>query len=199
MGYFSNAGTFLIQTLFGLYILLVMLRFLLQWVRADFYNPLSQFIVKVTNLPLLPLRRIVPGFGGLDSAAMLLMLLLEYAELLLLSLLPGRGLPNLLGLGVLALVELLALLLKVFLYGIFIQAILSWIPSAGYNPAASLLEQLTAPVLRPFRNLIPPISGMDLSPMAAIVALYLAMLLIIAPLQDLARGLAYSIRPMMAF
>lgn len=199
MGYFSNAGAFLIQTLFGLYILLIMLRFLLQWVRADFYNPLSQFIVKVTNLPLLPLRRIIPGFGGLDSAAMLLMLLLEYAELLLLSLLPGRGLPNLFGLGILALVELLALVLKVFLYGIFIQAILSWIPSAGYNPVASLLDQLTAPVLRPFRNLIPPISGMDLSPMAAIIALYLATLLIIAPLQDLARGLAYSMRPMMAF
>ncbi len=199
MGYFSNAGAFLIQTLFGLYILLIMLRFLLQWVRADFYNPLSQFIVKVTNLPLLPLRRIIPGFGGLDSAAMVLMLLLEYAELLLLSLLPGHGLPNLFGLGVLAVVQLLALVLNVFLYGIFIQAILSWIPSAGYNPAASLLDQLTAPVLRPFRNLIPPISGMDLSPMAAIIALYLAILLFITPLQDLARGLAYSMRPMMAF
>ncbi len=199
MGYFSNAGAFLIQTLFGLYILLIMLRFLLQWVHADFYNPLSQFIVKVTNLPLLPLRRIIPGFGGLDSAAMLLMLLLKYAELLLLSLLPGQGLPNLFGLGVLALVELLALALNVFLYGIFIQAILSWIAGAGYNPVASLLYQLTAPVLRPFRNLIPPISGMDLSPMAAIIALYLAMLLIIAPLQDLARGLAFGMRPMMAF
>ncbi len=197
MGYFSNAGAFLIQTLFGLYILLVMLRFLLQWVRADFYNPLSQFIVKVTNPPLLPLRRMVPGFGGLDSAALVLMLLLKYAELLLLSLLPGHSLPNLLGLGVLTLVELLSLGLNVFLFGIFIQAILSWIGNAGYNPVASLLYQLTAPVLRPFRNLIPPISGMDLSPMAAIIALYLAMLLIIAPLQDLARGLAYGMRPLL--
>ena len=197
MGYFSNAGAFLIQTLFGLYILLVMLRFLLQWVRADFYNPLSQFIVKVTNPPLLPLRRIVPGFGGLDSAALVLMLLLKYAELLLLSLLPGHSLPNLLGLGVLTLVELFSLGVNVFLFGIFIQAILSWIGGASYNPVASLLYQLTAPVLRPFRNLIPPVSGMDLSPMAAIIALYLAMLLIIAPLQDLARGLAYGMRPML--
>jgi len=199
MGYFSNAGAFLIQTLFGLYILLIMLRFLLQWVRADFYNPLTQFIVKITNPLLLPLRRIIPGFGGLDSAALVLMLLLKYAELLLLSLLPDHSLPNLLGLGVLALVELLALTLNVFLFGIFIQAILSWIAGAGHNPVASLLYQLTAPVLRPFRNLIPPISGMDLSPMAAIIALYLAMLLIIAPLQDLARGLAYSMRPIMGF
>ncbi len=199
MGYFSNAGAFLIQTLFGLYILVIMLRFLLQWVRADFYNPLTQFIVKITNPLLLPLRRIIPGFGGLDSAALVLMLLLKYAELLLLSLLPGPSLPNLLGLGVLALVELLALTLNVFLFGIFIQAILSWIAGAGHNPVASLLYQLTAPVLRPFRNLIPPISGMDLSPMAAIIALYLAMLLIVAPLQDLARGLAYGMRPITGF
>ncbi len=197
MGYFSNAGAFLIQTLFGLYILLIMLRFLLQWARADFYNPLSQFIVKVTNLPLLPLRRIIPGFGGIDSAALVLMLLLKYAELLLLSLLPGHSLPNLLGLGLLTLVELLSLTLNVFLFGIFIQAILSWIGNAGYNPVASLLHQLTAPVLRPFRNIIPPVSGMDLSPMAAIIAIYLTMLLIIAPLQDLARGLAYGMRPML--
>jgi len=199
MGYFSNAGAFLIQTLFGLYILVVMLRFLLQWVRADFYNPLSQFLVKITNPPLLPLRRIIPGFGGLDSAAIVLMVLLKYAELLLLSLLPGHSLPNLLGLGILTLVELLSLTLNVFLFGIFIQAILSWIGNTGHNPVASLLYQLTAPILRPFRNLIPPVSGMDLSPMAAIVALYLAMLLIIAPLQDLARGLAYGMRPAMGF
>ncbi len=199
MGYFSNAGAFLIQTLFGLYILVVMIRFLLQWVRADFYNPLSQFLVKISNPPLLPLRRIIPGFGGLDSAAIVLMLLLKYAELLLLSLLPGHSLPNLLGLGILTLVELLALLLNVFLFGIFIQAILSWIGNTGHNPVASLLYQLTAPILRPFRNLIPPISGMDLSPMAAIIALYLAMLLIIAPLQDLTRGLAYSMSPTMGF
>ncbi len=199
MGYFSNAGAFLIQTLFGLYIVVIMLRFLLQWVRADFYNPLTQFIVKITNPPLLPLRRIIPGFGGLDSAALVLMLILKYAELLLLSLLPGYSLPNLLGLAVLALVELLSLALNVFLFGIFIQAILSWIAGAGHNPVASLLYQLTAPVLRPFRKLIPPVSGMDLSPMAAIIALYLAMLLIAAPLQDLARGLAYGMRPMMGF
>ena len=199
MGYFSNAGAFLIQTLFGLYILVVMLRFLLQWVRADFYNPLSQFLVKVTNPPLLPLRRIIPGFGGLDSAAIVLMLLLKYAELLLLSLLPGHSLPNLLGLGILALVELLSLTFNVFLFGIFIQAILSWIGNTGHNPVASLLYQLTAPILRPFRNLIPPVSGMDLSPMAAIIAIYLIMLLIIAPLQDLARGLAYSVQPMIGF
>ncbi len=196
MGYFSNAGAFLIQTLFGLYILVVMLRFLLQWVRADFYNPLSQFIVRITNPPLLPLRRLIPGFGGLDSAAIVLMLLLQYAELLLLSLLPGQVLPNLAGLGALALVELLSLGLNVFLFAIFIQAILSWVGGGAWNPATALLHQLTAPVLRPFRNLIPPVSGMDLSPMAAIIAIYLAMLLIIAPLRDLAAGLAYGMRPL---
>jgi YggT family protein len=199
MGYFSNAGAFLIQTLFGLYMLIVMLRLILQWVRADFYNPLSQFIVKATNPPLKPLRRLIPSVGGLDTASIALLLILKIVELVLLGLLPGQAIPGIPGLLALSVVELFSLLVNVFLFSIFIQAILSWVGGANYNPIGALLYQLTAPVLRPFRNLIPPMSGMDLSPLAAIITIYLVILLVVTPLRDWAGSLAYGVRPMMGF
>ncbi|MEZ5584210.1 MAG: YggT family protein [Candidatus Competibacteraceae bacterium] len=100
-----TAALFLIQTLFGFYILAVLLRFLLQWVRADFYNPLVQFLVKLTNPPLIPLRRIIPGFMGLDMAAVVLMIGLKIDELLLVLSVLGQS-PNFVSLLLLALIEL---------------------------------------------------------------------------------------------
>jgi YggT family protein len=194
MNYVSNAGVFLVQTLFGLYLLVVMLRLLLQVVRADFYNPLSQFLVKVTNPPLKPLRRIIPGVAGIDMASVALLFGLKIAEIMLLSLFPRYPTPELLGLFIFAAAELIALLVNVFLFAIIIQAILSWVSQGTYNPVASLLHQLTNPVLRPFRRAIPPVSGMDLSPMAAIIAIYLFTLLFVQPLLDWGKTMAYPSR-----
>lgn len=196
-GYLSNAGTFLVETLFGLYLLALLLRLLLQQVRADFYNPLSQFLVKVTNPPLRPLRRFIPGLGGVDMASIVLLLLLKAIELILVGLLRGYPTPNFLGLFALASAELVSLTVYVFLIAIFIQAILSWINPGGYNPAVSLLHQLTEPLLRPARRYIPPISGLDLSPMAVIIGLYLVILLLVQPLQALGWSLTYpGLRPL---
>ena len=189
--YFSNAGVFLIQTLVGLYALTFMLRFLLQLVRADFYNPFSQFLVKVTNPVVKPLRKIIPGFGGIDWASIVAVYLLMLLEFVLIGLLPRYSIPTPQGLLMLSLAESLSLLLNVFLFSIIIQAIISWINPGSYNPVVGLLHQLTAPILDPFRRIIPPISGLDLSPMAAIIVLYLINLLFIHPLTDLAQQLAY--------
>lgn len=189
--YFSNAGVFLIQTLVGLYALTFMLRFLLQLVRADFYNPFSQFLVKVTNPVVKPLRKIIPGFGGIDWASVLAVYLLMLLEFVLIGLLPRYSIPNPQGLLILALAESLSLLLNIFLFSIIIQAIISWINPGSYNPVVGLLHQLTAPILSPIRRVIPPISGLDLSPMAAIIVLYLINLLFIHPLTDLAQQIAY--------
>lgn len=189
--YFSNAGVFLIQTLLGLYALAFMLRFLLQLVRADFYNPFSQFLVKVTNPVVKPLRRIIPGFGGIDWASIITVVLLMMAEYLLIGMLPRYSLPTPQGLAILALAKTLSLLINVFLFSIIIQAVLSWVNPGGYNPIVGLLYQLTAPILSPIRRVIPPISGLDLSPMAAIIVLYLITLLFIQPLTDLGQQLAY--------
>ncbi|KPK41014.1 MAG: hypothetical protein AMJ69_00410 [Gammaproteobacteria bacterium SG8_47] len=183
--YFSSAGAFLISTIFGLYILAVMLRFLFQWARADFYNPVSQVIVKVTNPVLRPLRRIIPGWAGVDFAAVALMVALKCVELTLLFSLHGPKIPQVAGLLVLALAGLLSLLLNVFFFSILIQVILSWVNPGHYNPVTQLLYQLNEPILRPARRLIPPLGGFDLSPIVAFVAIKLLEFLLVAPINDL--------------
>jgi YggT family protein len=187
--YLIQAGTFLIGTLFGLYILAVLLRFLFQLLRVDFYNPISQVLVTVTNPPLLPLRRVIPGLWGLDMASIILLLALEAVKLTLLGLLLGH-VPHPAGLTVLCVAELLQTIVWVFLFTIFIRVILSWIAPGTYNPAVSLVVSLSEPIMRPARRLIPPLSGLDLSPIAAIIALYLALILIVQPLLDLGRQLS---------
>ena len=187
-GYVGNAGVFLIQTLFGIYILVVMLRFLFQLVRADFYNPLAQVLVKVTNPPLVPLRRIIPGFKGIDIASILLMLMLQVIELILISLLKGYSIQPV-AIMVLSATELLALLINVFFFSILIQVIISWISPGSHNPVVSLVYSLNEPLMRPARRLIPPISGLDLSPLVVMVGLQLCTFLVIAPLRDLGSSL----------
>ena len=175
-----TAIVFLVQTLVGFYILAVMLRFLLQCVRADFYNPLVQFLVRITNPPLLPLRRVIPGYRGLDLASLVLAFALQLVEMLLIVLLLGQPV----GVGslvLLAALELLKLLINIYLWGVIIQAVLSWFNPDPYHPAARVLAQLTEPVLRPARRILPPISGVDLSPMLVVIALIFVSLL----LQDL--------------
>ncbi len=186
--YAGNAGIFLIQTLFGLYAGAVMLRFLLAMVRADFYNPVSQFLVKVTNPLLLPLRRIVPGVMGIDMASVVLLIALQATKLLLIAAVQGFGIHPL-GLLVLSLAELLSLLINIYFFTILIQVILSWVSPGNYNPAVALLHSLNEPLLGRARRILPPISGFDLSPILVLVGLQLLEMLLVAPIQDLGRGL----------
>ena len=166
-----SAYAFLIETLFGLYLLAIMLRFLLQLARADFYNDLVQFLVKVTNPPLRPLRRFIPGLMGLDLAAIVLMLILKTIELLLLGVKPSGNLVLLAG------AELVWLAINIFLIAIIIRVILSWFNFLGPHPLVNLLYQLTEPVLEPIRRLLPAMSGLDLSPLlASIVLIFLSKL-----------------------
>ena len=186
--YAGNAGIFLIQTLFGLYAGAVMLRFLLAMVRADFYNPVSQFLVKVTNPPLLPLRRVIPGFMGIDMASVVLLIALEATKLLLIATVQGIGIAPL-GLTVLTLAETLALLLNIYFFTILVQVILSWVSPGGHNPAVALLYSLNEPLLGRARRILPPMSGFDLSPILVLIGLQLLEFLLIAPIRDLGRGL----------
>lgn len=182
--YFTNPLVFLIQTLFGLYTTIVILRFLLQWVRADFYNPISQFVVKFTTPVLGPLRRVVPGVGGADIASLVLAWLLKSTELILVGLLLGSG-RQLLGAFFWSLPALIGLTINIFMFAIFIRVILSWIGPDPRHPGVSLLERLTDPVLRPAQRLVPPVGGIDLSPVAVLIALVLLKMLLLPPLQTL--------------
>jgi YggT family protein len=186
--YAGNAATFLISTLFGLYLLAVMLRFLFQLTRADFYNPVSQFIVRITNPLLLPLRRVIPGVAGIDLASVVLMMIIQAVELALTYWISGYG-PHLAGLFVLSIGKLLSLALSVFFFSILIQVIVSWVNPGAYNPVTSLLYSLNEPLLAPARRLIPPISGLDLSPLVVIIVLQLFSYLVVAPISDMGKGL----------
>lgn len=180
--YLTNPLVFLVQVIFGAYILVVMLRFLLQLVKADFYNPVSQFVVKVTTPPLRPLRRIVPGVAGLDIASIILMWLLKSLELALIMTIGGFG-TSLLPALVWSIPELISLFINVFLFAILIQVIISWVNPGSYNPVIGLLYSLTEPLLRPARRLVPPISGLDLSPMLVMIGLVLLKMLLLPPIQ----------------
>ena len=193
--YFSNAGVFLVETVFDLYILAVMLRFLFQLLRADFYNPVCQFVVKVTTPVLRPMRRWVPGFGGVDLAAVLLMILLKVVETALSSWIQGYR-PGLPALVMLAVVGLLHLAVYVFLFAVFIRVLLSWVAPDAYSPVSTLLDTLSEPLLRPARRLLPPIAGLDLSPIVVIILLQLILMLAIAPLGDLAGSLLQRVSAM---
>jgi YggT family protein len=193
MSYFSQAGLYLIQVVFGFYILLVLLRFLFQLARADFYNPVSQFIVTLTQPPLGFLRRIIPGLGGIDLAAVVLLVALQAAELWLIHGLI-QGVPiNAAGLMVLAIARLLQLTVYVYIVAVLIRVVLSWVnPYGTRHPVGELLNDLTDPLLVPARRLIPPISGLDLSPIAVFVLLQLTLILIVRPLEDV--GIALMLR-----
>jgi len=192
-GYLISPLMLVINTLFDLYILLVLLRFLLQMLRADFYNPVSQFIVKLTTYPLKIMRRVIPSVGGQDTAAIVLCLVLIYGKFVLLRLLsipavqiggvmaPLTGV-SYAGLLVFCIADLIALVLTVFLVAVIIQVILSWINPGQYNPVIGLVHKLSDPVLKPIRRLIPSLGGLDLSPLFATLLLLVAKMLIVPPI-----------------
>ena len=184
-GHIGNAATFLVETLVGLYILLVMLRLLLQWARADFYNPLSQFIVKATEPVLAPLHRTLPAVAGIDLACVALLVALQFGELWMVTRILGQRAP-VGALLVFSIAELLQLAIYVFLFSILIQVIMSWINPGAYNPVIGVLYSLNEPLLAPARRLVPPIAGLDLSPIVVMVALQLAAILLVGPLRQLA-------------
>ena len=184
--YLSDPLLFIIGTIFGLYILAFMLRFLFQWVRADFYNPVSQFIVKISNPLLLPLRRLIPGFAGIDIASVIIILFLTAVKQSLILLIKGYGLSGL-AVAVYTIADSLQMVLNLFFFTILIQMILSWVAPQQYNPASLLLYKINEPLLRPARRLLPPISGIDLSPMLVMILLKVTQMLLIPPIVALAQ------------
>ena len=186
--YFSDAGLFLIDTALGIYILLVLLRFLLQLTRADFYNPISQFIVRATNPPLVRLRRFIPGLWRVDLSALLLLLGMEVIRLTLTAMLLGHS-PQFAGIVVLSIGELAKLAVYVVIFSIFVRALLSWFSSGLQHPMTRLLGSFTDPILRPARRIIPVTSGIDLSPLIVFIVMTLVLKLLVQPLLDLGRSL----------
>lgn len=185
--YLLNPVEFLVQALLGLVLLLLLLRFLLQLCRADFYNPLSQIVLKATQPLLKPLRRAIPGTARIDGASLLLLVVVQMVTLAVIA--AVRDMP--LGLGGLlfwSLAELVTLVINVFFVSVIVQALMSWI-SPGRNPLAALLHSLNRPLLEPVRRRLPPLSGVDLSPIVVLFGLQLAKMLLVPPLLAIAQAL----------
>lgn len=171
---FQQPLIFLINILVTLYACTFFARFILQMVRADFYNPLSQFVVKFTNPLLIPLRRVIPGFGGLDIASLVLFVVFIYIKVIIIALIIYHGLPAPVDLILFGLKNVAKTVVDFFWYTIMAQVILSWVSMLSQGmplPIATALEQLNEPILGPLKKLIPPMGGLDISPIFAFILL----------------------------
>ncbi|GHD40311.1 YggT family protein [Marinobacter persicus] len=171
------------------YMTVVLLRFLLQLARADFYNPITQFVVKATNPPLRPLRRIIPGWGGIDGASLVLAVIIQALAFFFILIALNGGIPSLnpLTLLVWAVLNVLGLIVKIYFWSVIAVVVVSWIAPQSGHPAIQLVAQLTEPVMRPVRNLMPSMGGLDLSPI--IVFLILNVISVVIDHMKVAAGL----------
>ena len=166
----NSALYFLVTTLLELVIWVFWLRLLLQAVRADFYNPISQFVFRAPRMPTDPLSKVLPPVRNINLGAALSLFLLGMLFIYAVTALLGVrvGVLGMMGYGSL---KLLLMLLGLYTFTLFIQAVMSWIGPGVHNPAANVLWSLNEPLLRPVRNVLPPVGGLDLSPLAVILAL----------------------------
>lgn len=183
----QDAVLFILRTLVDLYILTFALRLILQWARVDPRNPFCQFVLRLTNPLVLPLRRLLPAAGPVDSATVVALLGLQLALTWTLVQLACLADPGMLQLLALAVLRVLQLLLRIFFFAILIHVVLSWLSPGGYSPAAALVDAIASPLLAPFRRFIPPVGGIDLSPLFALILLQALTLLL--PLRELVAGL----------
>ncbi|MBT2340189.1 MULTISPECIES: YggT family protein [Pseudomonas] len=175
----NTAAVYVLQTLGSLYLLIVLMRFVLQLVRANFYNPLCQFIVKATQPLLKPLRRIIPSLFGLDMSSLVLAILVQMALMALTLLLTYGTTGNPLQLLIWSIIGVTALFLKIFFFALIISVILSWVAPGSHNPGAELVNQICEPALAPFRRIVPNLGGLDISPILAFMVLKLLDMLVI--------------------
>jgi YggT family protein len=183
--YLTNPIILVVDTLSSLYILAVLLRFLLQWCGTSFYNPIAQLLLKVTHPPLRLLRRFIPPIGRIDTSSLILVLFLQMMANFIILILKGMTL-NIGALTILSFANLVALLINIFIFAVFARALLSWINPGAYDSASSILASLTEPLLTLCRKFIPDLGGVDLSPLAVLLFLQLAKMIILPPLNQLA-------------
>ena len=185
INYFSNPIMLIVDTVFSLYISAVMLRFLLQWCRADFRNPISKFLIAITHPPLKIMRRFIPSIGNIDTSSLVLMMAVQLLADVSMGLLQGASM-SIGGLILITFAQLIGLLLNVLFYAVFARTLLSWFNQGSFKDISMLLYSLTEPMLKICRAMLPNLGGMDLSVIVAILGLQLAEMLILPPLYQLA-------------
>lgn len=188
----QNASAFLIHSIFDLYLFILLLRFILQYLRVDYYNPFTQFVVKATSPIVVPLRRIVPGFYGIDFATIIAIMVLTGVKISLIMFISMHKFPAIAGLLIWSFGEIFALTINLFFYAILMTVILSWVAPMSNSPITPILYRLTEPLMRPVRRLIPPIGGFDITPIPVMITLQLLKILIADPLTQM--GFQFGLR-----
>jgi YggT family protein len=189
MGHFANAGNLVIGFVFGLLLFIVLLRVVLQLVRANFYNPICQAIYKLTNPVLMPLQKLLPVWRGLNTAGCVVAWLLACLWVALPAWMSGVGVGPL-ALAVLGFAKLLAFALQALFWITLVRVILSWVNPDFDQPAVPLVYRISDLLLKPFQRVIPPLGGFDLSALVALLALQVAQALVVAPLYGFGASLA---------
>ncbi|WP_299181210.1 YggT family protein [uncultured Neptuniibacter sp.] len=163
----------IIRTLGEMYAFIVIIRFLLQISHADYYNPISQAIARLTNVPVLALSRVVPRIGRIDFSALLYAIAIKVAVLCLIVLFSEIAMPNLLQLAMLAIVGVIDAILTIYFWAVLGSVIISWVAPGSYHPGPQLIQQITEPLFNLARKVIPPIGGLDLSPILIFIVIQL--------------------------
>jgi YggT family protein len=168
---FSDIFNLVVDTLSSLYLMLILMRFILQLSRADFYNPISQLVVKATNPLLIPVRRLIPGIAGIDVASLVLAWIFQTLVLGLKMLVLGFSLSDPIGIVLMSAVLVLGMLIKIYFWSLLIMIVASWIAPGSSHPALLMINQIVEPLMKPFRNLLPAMGGLDLSPIFVFIVL----------------------------
>lgn len=173
-----RALQFLIETISHLFILVLLVRLVMPFVHINYRNQVVQGILKITSPLVVPLRRVLPSVGKVDTATLIVAFAIQYLAILVISAVGGGLLPDPLIIAWVALIELVVLLIKLFAYAIIVRIILSWVAPTQYNPVTEIVGAITEPLLAPARRVIPPIGGLDISPMFVMIALFFLSILV---------------------
>ncbi|MGV6807998.1 MAG: YggT family protein [bacterium] len=185
MNTLGEAGLYLVQTIGHLYLTVLVLRFLLQAVRADFNNPISRFLIRATHQPTQPIRKLVPTYRTFDMATLLLALVWQILIIQLSAFVAGYSLLPVLYMIAWAVIGTLSLVLYIYLYGLLIVIVASWVAPHSRHPALMLLSQMMAPVMAPFQRLIPALGGLDLSPILVFLVINMLRIFLAGAAQQL--------------
>jgi len=172
---FGQIGVYLVDTVFAFFVLLLLARFHFQWLRVPFRNPVGEFVLATTSWIVMPVRRVIPGLAGLDLATLLLAFALQCLAIWIKAAIVGVE-PALAAVLGIAALDLLRYSLYILVFAILVQVLLSWINP--YAPMAPVFNAMTAPFLRPLRRFIPPLGGVDLTPLVLLIVIQIILIVL---------------------
>lgn len=185
----NAALLFVTNSIFDIYLFVLIVRIILVWVRADYFNPLVQFVARCTDFLIKPLRHYIPNIGKLETSTLFVLFSLEIVKFFIVLMLTF-GMPNFIGLVILAVEDIIKLIVQAFFYGIMLQVILSWVQP--FSPLNRILLQFTGPIMRPIQRVVPPIAGIDISPIPALMLLQVLIIMVVNPLMAIGSGMAIN-------